>query len=81
MLLIRFVLPSHRERDKDDDGMFNYHEYVTSLFRLIRNYDEFSSSTHEAGSSSETQAKQLFAQLDLNHDGYVFKRLTTIKIL
>ncbi|KAG6470486.1 reticulocalbin-2-like [Zingiber officinale] len=60
-----------RERDKDDDGRLNYHEYLTSLFRLIRNYDEFSSSTHGAGSSSETQAKQLFAQLDLDHDGFL----------
>lgn len=81
MLLIRSVLPSPRERDKDDDGRLNYHEYLTSLFRLIRTFDEFSSSTHEAGSSSEAQAKQLFTQLDLDHDGYVFKRLTTTKLL
>ncbi|XP_042441236.1 calmodulin-like [Zingiber officinale] len=60
-----------RQRDKDEDGRLNFHEYLTSLFRLIKKYDKFSSSTHEASRSRETQVKQSFARLYLDHDGYL----------
>lgn len=71
MLLVRSALYSLRRRDKDEDGWLHYREYLTSLFCLIRNYDEFSSSTQSR--SCEAQAIQLLAQLDFDHDGYVFK--------
>lgn len=58
-------------KEKKTDGKLNFQEYLAGLFRLIRNYDEFSLTTPERGGSSEIPAKKLFTQLDLNNDGYV----------
>ncbi|CAL9117854.1 unnamed protein product, partial [Musa textilis] len=60
-----------RERDTDKDGKLNFEEYLTGLFHLIRNYDEVYSSTHETDTSNEIPAKKLFAQLDLDNNGFL----------
>lgn len=55
-----------RERDKDKDGKLSFQEYFHGLFDSIRNYDD----DHNQ-SDSDAPAKKLFAQLDLNNDGFL----------
>ncbi|XP_077216893.1 uncharacterized protein LOC143851372 [Tasmannia lanceolata] len=59
-----------RERDTDKDGKLNFQEFFRGLFDSIRNYDErgYNSSQDDP---MEASARKLFAQLDLDNDGYL----------
>ncbi|XAR53174.1 hypothetical protein NMG60_11021610 [Bertholletia excelsa] len=67
-----------RERDSDKDGKVSFEEFFHGLFDSLRSYNEEDhSSPHESGSSTEAPARQLFAQLDKDGDGY----LTDVELL
>lgn len=61
-----------RERDSDKDGKLNFKEFFHGLFDMVRNYDEEGhNSSHHSGDSAEAPARNLFAQLDKDGDGYL----------
>ncbi|KAI4358025.1 hypothetical protein L6164_001936 [Bauhinia variegata] len=61
-----------RERDTDRDGKINFKEFFHGLFDLVRNYDEENqNSSHHSDNSMDAPARNLFAQLDKDHDGYL----------
>ncbi|KAB2624014.1 calumenin [Pyrus ussuriensis x Pyrus communis] len=61
-----------RERDTDKDEKINFKEFFHGLFDLVRNYDEENhNSTHQSDDSMESPARNLFAQLDKDGDGYL----------
>lgn len=69
--LANFVLlfAFFRERDSDKDGKVSFKEFFHGLFDLVRNYDEEVHTSHSSD-DSDASAKQLFAQLDKDGDGY-----------
>lgn len=61
-----------RERDTDKDEKINFKEFFHGLFDLVRNYDEENhNSTHQSDDLMEFPARNLFAQLDKDGDGYL----------
>jgi Ca2+-binding EF-hand superfamily protein len=71
-LLIWLCQEEVRERDSDKDGKVSFKEFFHGLFDLVRNYDEENhNSSHISDDSSEAPAKQLFAQLDRDGDGFL----------
>ncbi|KAM7264344.1 hypothetical protein ACFE04_002027 [Oxalis oulophora] len=61
-----------RERDSDKDGKVSFKEFFHGLFDLVRNYDEENHNlSHFSDDSNEAPAKQLFAQLDRDGDGFL----------
>lgn len=60
-----------RERDTDKDEKLNFKEFFHGLFDLVRNYgEEGHNSSLESQDSLESPARNLFAQLDKDGDGY-----------
>ncbi|XP_077254219.1 calcium-binding EF hand family protein [Tasmannia lanceolata] len=60
-----------RERDTDKDGKLNFQEFFRGLFDSIRNYDEVGNNFSHSDNPMEASAKNLFAQLDSDNDGYL----------
>ncbi|KAK2635813.1 hypothetical protein Ddye_030605 [Dipteronia dyeriana] len=71
-LLLWLCKEEVRERDSDKDGKVNFKEFFHGLFDLVRNYDdEVHNSSHLSDDSMDAPARQLFAQLDKDGDGYL----------
>ncbi|KAJ4749866.1 Calcium-binding EF hand family protein [Rhynchospora pubera] len=57
-----------RQRDSDKDGKLDFKEFLSSMYENIKDLDLDHAASHD---SSDSRSKDLFMQLDLNHDGYL----------
>ncbi|KAJ1687854.1 hypothetical protein LUZ63_019244 [Rhynchospora breviuscula] len=57
-----------RQRDSDKDGKLDFKEFLSSMYENIKDLDQDHTASHD---SSDSRSKDLFMQLDSNHDGYL----------
>lgn len=62
-----------RQRDKDGDGKLNFEEYFHGLHDHIHGYDDENAAISHIGNM--TIAKERFAKLDKDNDGYMIAAL------